>query len=280
MNPEAEHDARIMRRLNEHLLCFRESFANEWVGIFLQGSQNYGLDYEDSDIDTKVIVLPSFEDIVFNRKPVSTTLVMPNDEHVDVKDIRLMFECFRKQNINFVEILFTKYFILNPEYAALFRPLMKVREAIGRYNNYAAVSCMAGMVWEKRKSLTKPHPSAAGVVEKYGYDGKQLHHMERILEFYIKYAAGEPYSKCLRSSRRDELIALKRHCLPLEDALRRADEIVETMNAFADDYRANNPLNVSGETERVLNQTLADILRHAFRRELITEDRPKGEDRA
>jgi hypothetical protein len=28
------------------------------VGVFLQGSQNYGLDYEGSDIDTKCIVLP------------------------------------------------------------------------------------------------------------------------------------------------------------------------------------------------------------------------------
>ena len=34
------------------------------LGVFLQGSQNYNLAYEGSDIDTKAIVLPSFEDFL------------------------------------------------------------------------------------------------------------------------------------------------------------------------------------------------------------------------
>lgn len=37
------------------------------VGVFLYGSQNYELDYEKSDVDTKAIVLPTLEDIVLNR---------------------------------------------------------------------------------------------------------------------------------------------------------------------------------------------------------------------
>lgn len=39
-----------------------ESLGYKVLGVFLQGSQNYGLAYEGSDIDTKCIVLPSFED--------------------------------------------------------------------------------------------------------------------------------------------------------------------------------------------------------------------------
>ena len=119
-----EHDKKIMRRLSEHLDAVKEKHP-EWVGIFLQGSQNYKLDYEGSDVDSKLIVLPSFEDFVLNRKPQSYTHIMENDEHVDVKDIRLMFDCFRKQNINFVEILFTKYRILNPKYESLFYPVVR-----------------------------------------------------------------------------------------------------------------------------------------------------------
>lgn len=86
--------------------------ASSW-----QGSQNYNLDYEGSDIDTKAIMLPSFSDFVLNAKPLSTTHIMENNEHVDFKDIRLMFDCIKKQNVNFVEILFTPYSIINPEYA-------------------------------------------------------------------------------------------------------------------------------------------------------------------
>ena len=120
-------DEWIMEQLNRHyqeaLTLFLE---DRIVGVFLQGSQNYGLDYEGSDIDTKCIVLPTLEDLIFNRKPVSTTHVLPNEEHLDLKDVRLYFQTFRKQNLNFMEILFTKYKIVNPTYALQFlRPFQR-----------------------------------------------------------------------------------------------------------------------------------------------------------
>lgn len=118
-----------MQRLQEHLDAVKEKHP-QWVGIFLQGSQNYNLDYEGSDVDSKLIVLPCFEEFVLNKKPTSYTHIMENEEHVDVKDIRLMFDCFRKQNINFVEILFTKYRILNPQYQALYQPVLDAAERL------------------------------------------------------------------------------------------------------------------------------------------------------
>ena len=122
------------------------------VGVFLYGSQNYELDYSGSDVDSKAIILPTLNDIVFNRQPVSTTLDMGNGCLCDVKDIRKMFECFKKQNINFVELLFTQYYILNPIYEELFAPMFDNAEKIARYNNYASVNCMCGMAFEKYKA--------------------------------------------------------------------------------------------------------------------------------
>ena len=121
---------KIMARMREHLVPVLEHCRGGWVGLFLQGSQNYNLDYEGSDIDTKAIMLPSFSDFVLNAKPLSTTHIMENNEHVDFKDIRLMFDCIKKQNVNFVEILFTPYSIINPEYADLFQPVLDAREEI------------------------------------------------------------------------------------------------------------------------------------------------------
>lgn len=91
---------KIMARMREHLVPVLEHCRGGWVGLFLQGSQNYNLDYEGSDIDTKAIMLPSFSDFVLNAKPLSTTHIMENNEHVDFKDIRLMFDCIKKQNVN------------------------------------------------------------------------------------------------------------------------------------------------------------------------------------
>ena len=104
---------RLMEHYEEALQYFPE---DQIVGIFLQGSQNYGLDTMNSDVDTKLIVVPSFKDICLNRKPVSTTHVRANNEHIDFKDVRLYMETFRKQNLNFLEILFTDYCWINPMY--------------------------------------------------------------------------------------------------------------------------------------------------------------------
>ena len=108
----------VMERVQEHYDEALEYFPEDRiVGIFLQGSQNYGLEIPSSDVDTKLIVVPTFEEIAFNHKAHSTTHVRENDEHIDFKDIRLMLGTFRKQNLNFLEILFTPYKILNPKYA-------------------------------------------------------------------------------------------------------------------------------------------------------------------
>ena len=142
-----ETNTRIMDRVNEHLEHYKSNFKNDWFGIFLRGSQNYNLDYEDSDVDTLVIVMPRFDEIVQNKRPISTTLMLQNGEHVDVKDVRLMFECLKKQNISFLEILFTEYCIINPNYKSAFSELRNNREIIARYDNYAALHCMAGTIY-------------------------------------------------------------------------------------------------------------------------------------
>ena len=70
MNREQKIMARVRDHYNEALEHFEESHI---VGIWLQGSQNYGLDTPNSDVDTKLIVTPSFKDIALAAKPVSTT---------------------------------------------------------------------------------------------------------------------------------------------------------------------------------------------------------------
>ena len=110
-------DEWIMSGVRKHYEEAKQYFdESRIVGIFYQGSANYGLDYEGSDIDTKLIIVPSLEDIVLNKQPVSTTHVRENNEHIDFKDIRLYMDTFMKQNLNFLEILFTSYKIINPIY--------------------------------------------------------------------------------------------------------------------------------------------------------------------
>ena len=41
---------------------------------------------------------------------------MPNNEHIDIIDIRNLIEQWKKQNTHFLQILFTDYKIINREY--------------------------------------------------------------------------------------------------------------------------------------------------------------------
>ena len=245
-----------------------EGLGYKVLGVFLQGSQNYNLQYEGSDIDTKCIVLPSFEDFCLNRKPVSTTLILPSNEHIDVKDIRLMFECFKKQNINFIEILFTKYRLLNQRFAEAYQPMLDNAEAIAHYNNYAFVNCMAGMSMEKYKALEHPYPTIVDKIEKFGYDPKQLHHILRINEVIKRFLAGESYADSLISKMPQYLINVKRGCHSLDEARKLAKQFLDDTISMKDKLMATEPIKINKNVDELMNSVLIQVLKDSFREDI------------
>ena len=262
----------IMNRLQEHYKEALEHFPEERiVGIFLQGSQNYGLDYEHSDVDTKLIVLPSFEDIVFNRKPVSTTHIRANDEHIDFKDIRLYMECFVKQNLNFLEILFTPFKIVNPLYENEWNKLIYHREEIAHMNPARAVKTMKGIALEKFHAMEHRYPAKAEIIDKYGYDGKQVSHLIRVDDYLERYIKGESYESCLRptESKRDEIMDYKLlEKYSLAEAQVRAIQVRDHAVKMADDFCAEHEEKEDVAVRNLLSEVQYNILRKAISKEL------------
>ena len=260
------------QRLNQRLLedyQYVKSLGYNVLGVFVQGSDNYSLSWDGSDIDTKAILIPYFEDFVLNRKPVSTTLILPSNEHIDIKDIRLMHDCFKKQNINFIEILFTKYKYLNPDYETLYQPMFDNNELIAHYNNYAAVNCIAGMVYEKHKAMEHPYPTLKDKIEKYGYDNKQLHHILRCEEFLKRYIDGVPYADCLIPTNPQSLIDVKAtYKYSLEQAREIANSCEETVKAIKQNYMNTHEVVVNHEAETIMNDVLINVLKYAFKKEI------------
>ncbi len=258
----------IQERVEDHM---REAFdyfpESRIVGIFLQGSQNYGLEVEGSDVDTKLIVTPTFAEIAFNRKPHSTTHVRNNEEHIDFKDVRLMLQTFRKQNLNFVEILFTPYKIENLLYQEQWDRLVREREAIAHYSPYNAVKTMKGIALEKYHAMEHEYPSKMAVLAKYGYDPKQLHHLLRVQEYLERYMAGESYENCLRSRDPEYLRAVKLGLYPLEKAREVAsDALVKTVGA-ADMFCEKTPKTFDPHVEELLNDVQYKIMEIAIKKE-------------
>lgn len=260
---------KIMNRLKSDYECI-EALGYTVLGVFLQGSQNYGLDYDGSDIDTKAIVIPKFNDFVLNRKPASTTHILDSNEHIDIKDIRLMHDCFRKQNINFVEILFTKYRYMNPLFEPLYNHMFDNRERIAHYNNYAAVNCIAGMVYEKHKAMEHPYEGLRAKIEKYGYDNKQLHHIVRCEEFLKRYIAGIPYEECLIPTDPQHLIDIKSsYIYSLEEAREIANNIEFIVKDVKQKYMDTHEVVVDDTVEAIMNGVLVNVLRTQFKEEIL-----------
>ena len=263
-----EEEKKIKARLKSDF-DYVTSLGYNVLGVFLQGSQNYSLSYGGSDIDTKAILVPSFEDFVLNRKPVSTTLILPSNEHIDIKDIREMHDCFKKQNINFIEILFTRYKYINPEYATIYQPMFDNAERIAHYNNYKAVNCIGGMVFEKRKALCHPYEGLRAKIEKYGYDNKQLHHIVRCEEFLRKYISGVPYAECLISTNPQYLIDVKAsYIYSLEDACELADKLEAATKKTLKEYMDSHDVVVDREVENIMTSVLISVLKYAFKKEI------------
>jgi hypothetical protein len=263
-------DKYIMDGVREHYNEALEYFPEDRiVGIFYQGSGNYGLDYEGSDVDTKLIVTPTLDDIIFTHKPVSTTHIRNNDEHTDWKDIRLMLQTFRKCNLNFTEILFTKYKIVNPLYMKQWDRVVDNNELIARYNEVAAVRTMKGIAMEKYHAMEHKYPSKIEIIDKYGFDGKQVHHLFRVEEYLQRYINGESYADCLISKQAEYLKNVKT-CgyLSLEEARVLAKESLNRIYIMADKFRAEHIEESNPNVDNLLDDVQREIMLIAIKREI------------
>lgn len=270
-------DIKIMKRVEEHYK-YLESLGYEVVCTCLQGSQNYGLDeYSNeymSDVDTKSIILPKLKDFIMASPPVSKVEIMDNDEHAEVKDIRIMFEMFKKMNLSYIELLYSKYIYINPKWIDYIYNMFLYRDEIASYNRNQFLRCIAGMSMEKQKALCHPYPNLLDKIEKYGYDGKQLHHCYRLLEFITRFVEGEPLAACYKSEKRDILMNFKKQLdadgspLSKEMAIEYCDTIVAQIAAIKDEnLQAQEPIRL--DSAEILDDIKYEILKEQMRRELL-----------
>ena len=269
-------DYSIMNRLQEHLDYALSIYKKDWFVLCAQGSMNYGLMDEESDVDSKLLIIPTLEDIVLNKKTISHTLEMSdNKEHVDVKDAREYFKIFRKSNINFVEILFTDYYIVNERYEDLWFDLKYNAELLARINPYAAVSCIKGMAHEKYHALDHEYPSRMPWIEKFGIDPKQMSHLLRCSYFLKWYIEGKPYKDCINLDNNEaikqSLLECKRTAwgLSKEEIMTKAKEVLDDVDELADKFRALNKNENNPEAEYILNSTMYELIKRSLKGEIL-----------
>ena len=268
----------IKNRMQKHYNILVER-GYDVFALMLHGSQNYEMDeYSDeyfSDVDTKAIIIPSLHDIIFHTEYVSDIIVTEDNEHIDVKDIRKMFESFKKQNINYLEILFTPYYIVSNEYIEFFNELRDNANDIVKISKKLFISAACGTCENKYRHYLKPTPHSEAKIAEFGYDPKELHHLLRCKEFTERFVCnGESFNDCLVSKRKDWLMRVKKGT---EYTLEQAIEEAEAAKKWFDKLKAEQdsgsippwPRESQKAGEIKLNMLIEEVLVKKLRSELL-----------
>lgn len=159
----------------EQVKKFIQPYSAQHIMTILVGSQNYGLDSENSDIDTYSFIAPSLLDLMTGKEPLSKEYEIENGKCV-VKDIRLAFNLLRKPSPNSVECFVSKYKYYEPTYEEILKYFLE-NEARLRVLIHANFKNMLNAI----------AGTANGLHGRNMTEGKKYAHCLRLEEMMIKY---------------------------------------------------------------------------------------------
>lgn len=248
---------KVLKRVFEHAKK-SDTMRKDYTRMFtaLSGSQNYGLDTENSDVDTKSIFIPNFSTLLFTKKLLSETWILDNNEHIEAKDVREMGIQLLKQGLNLVEILFTPYVDINPKYKCFYSDLIQLNEKIAHYDRQKAITSMAGMI--------NRHCYNAFDIDRKEVNFKKLATAYRIMEQMNKYIKNYSYRDVLdMRDHRDTFLSIKNGDMTYIDAHNLARDMIKKSDNIIINY--SNAYNRYKDESTA--QTMFDLIDTAFRKE-------------
>lgn len=240
----------------------RKTYPNI-VGIFLYGSQNYHLNTEYSDIDSRTLICPTIDDIANNHQTISKK---------EVIDVRLIIDLFKKQNLTSLELLFTKYKIVFKPYEDIWEYLIINAEDIAHYHPYRAAQTVLGMAKRKYASFSVELPSSATNLKQYGYNPKELYHLLRLQEYFNKYKQNYPFQECFISNQISFLKDVKLGKLSYEEALKLNEQAIKDIIKQVDEFCILNPVNkINKNIDNLLTEVKKELITASLKIELYNK---------
>ena len=249
--------------------------ASRVLGVCLYGSQNYELATENSDVDTKAFIMPSLTELI-KRKKISHQIEADAEGGLcDLKHLELMCQNFTKQNINFLEILYTDYFICDQFFLPFFEELREKRDFLTSAHPQRMLHASAGMAEQKYHALRHPYESKKDILAKYGYDPKQLASMLRLEYFINTYLETEDFKTSITPVEgfKDLIIATKQGLFSEKEAVAMAQDCMDNINktiAEAVDLRYNSAGHHVEEMQDFLDNWVERVITEHLRRIFLT----------
>lgn len=192
--------------LQPYLLKAQAHTNKDIFGIFLFGSQNYGLADEDSDIDIRCLVFPDNR----NSKLLETEeIILPNEERIEYMDIRVYFQSLCEGNLTILETLRTDFYIIDSQYSSEWLQLKNRIDDIAYLKPEQFFSNIQSIAEDDFIGyyLKAGHPK---LIKQCGYAAKNLHHLFRRQEILERYKNRESFKTILYSKNAKDLLDIKR----------------------------------------------------------------------
>lgn len=193
-----EHQCYVVEQLHNRGLILGRDYHIE--GVYLQGSQNYNVHTDKSDVDSKMVVLPTIRSLIRDTKLTVDMDVPCEDGSVEkcsVKPYKDFEALFFKGNFNNLEILFTEYRIGGCEFTEILR---NRREELVKKIWPGLVSACLGMQNQKKAGLYKFTEGTKEFFDEHGYDNKNLIHILRIADTVNRYPYCANFAESLKIS--------------------------------------------------------------------------------
>lgn len=214
-----------LRKVFEHA-----EFVDNWcathggirVMTALFGSQNYGTDNENSDVDTKSIIIPELCDWTWgDTEKYNTTLIMPDGSHAETKSLVDMCKQYIKGNINFIETLYTPYIDIAPGWEWLYEAFFDVRDNVSRHNLYKMAQTWLGYERQAIERAFNSTSESLGYRPECGYNPKSLMNAFRIKESFIRFFQfNRPFDEAIDvSDMRNYFLEIKENPMPVDVAI-------------------------------------------------------------
>lgn len=151
------------------------------VAVAPYGSMNYALDSPWSDTDFVAVIVPSFEDLVFKDKNINQTYTYKREGKPDsfIRVVSIGYFCnhLLKSDFQMLEVLFSGFLYILPEYRHQFTRLYEYREEIAHYNEADWYYRILGAINSNRKNLLKSIENGGEVNQKNLYQFARLNYM-------------------------------------------------------------------------------------------------------
>ena len=206
-------------------------FAQDLFFTALQGSQNYNLDDERSDVDTISLMVPSFEQLVLDINVAKRTHSIHSSGGIaTIKDFRAVFHTFIKGAMNVYQILYTPYVSVNEKYRKHFDYLRSMADDITSNNQRNIIYSTLGVIRSNLASITRVGERILSSDEL----GKRFAMSFYYREFIERFMDGESFGSAMVTQNADYLKRLKRW--KVDSLLYSIDDMEKWANNFADRY--------------------------------------------